>query len=95
MTKGTRDPALAKPMLHTLGDIGDPRGAKYIKPYLRQRDPKKAPDLLKVAVAVSAEVCDASLVGPLLKIVLKSKTYADTKAREKARKIFNKIEKYI
>lgn len=61
--------------LRALGDMGDPRGARYVKPFLRQRDRKKASPMLMAAVGVAGEVPDASLVEPLLKIVEKSKTF--------------------
>ncbi len=71
--KGTKGDETRTMMLHTIADIGDLRAAKYIKPYLRQADPKKAPPLLATAVATAMEVPDPSLVGPLLKIVTTSK----------------------
>lgn len=72
--KGTKGDTVRTMVLHTLADIGDLRGAKYIKPYLRQANPKKAPPLLGTAIATAMEVPDPSLVGPLLKIVTVSKT---------------------
>jgi hypothetical protein len=71
--KGTKGDEVRTMVLHTLADIGDLRAAKYIKPYLRQANPKKAPPLLATAVATAMEVPDPSLVGPLLKIVTTSK----------------------
>jgi len=71
--KGTKGDSVRTMMLHTLADIGDLRGAKYIRPYLRQSNPKKAPPLLATAIASAMEVPHPSLIGPLLKIVTGSK----------------------
>lgn len=76
LTRGSKDMPLATAMLRALAEIGDPRGARYVKPYLRQRDKKQAPAMLAVAVDAAADVRHSSLVKPLLEIVLKSKTYA-------------------
>lgn len=75
LTRGSKDVPLATAMLRTLAEIGDPRGARYVKPYLRQRDKKQASSMLAIAVEAAADVPHASLVKPLLEIVLKSKTY--------------------
>ena len=98
LTRGSKDVPLATEMLQTLADIGDPRGARYVKPYLRQHDKKEAPEMLRVAIAVAADVRDDSLVKPLLSIVTDSKTYGvaasavDALGRYRAcRKYRNKI----
>ena len=98
LTRGSKNVSLATEMLHTLSDIGDPRGAKYVKPYLKQPDKKKAPEMLRIAVGVAADVRHDSLVGPLLSIVTQSKTFGvagdavDTLGRyRECKKLRNKI----
>ena len=75
MAKGPKADVVAPFVLDVLADIGDLRGARFVKPYLRQRDVKVCTSLLQKAVAVAVDLPDASLVEPLLKIVEKSKTY--------------------
>lgn len=72
--RGVRGAAVEVAVLEELGEIGDARGAKYIKRYLRQRNPEEVTDTLKAAVDAAALVPDGSLVAPLLKIVEKSET---------------------
>jgi len=71
--RGSKDKELHKMVLFALSDLKDLRGARYVKPYLKQPDKKKASDLLDVAVAAAADLPASSLVDPLLVIVRKSK----------------------
>lgn len=75
ISRGCKSDVVAPYVLDALADIGDLRGAKYIKPFLKQRNVKVSSSLLQKAVAAAGEVPDPSLVEPLLKIVEKSKTY--------------------
>lgn len=61
--------------LHGLGDLGDERGARYVRGKLSQPNVKRSGVILEAAVATAADVVHPSLVGPLLKIVTKSKTF--------------------
>lgn len=72
--KGTSGSEFKILALETIAALGDPRGARYIKPYLRQANPKKASETLLAAIAAAEELPDPSLVAPLLKIVTKTKT---------------------
>lgn len=74
LTKVKKNDVLTVAAIDALIEMGAPAGAKYIKPFLRQRDTKKAPPLLQVGVAAAGELPHASLAEPLLKIVEKSKT---------------------
>lgn len=71
--KGVRNVDVPKAMLFAIADLGDVRAAKYVKPYLKQPDKKKASVLLDVAVAAASDLPHPTLVEPLLAIVLKSK----------------------
>ena len=106
IAKGCKSEVVAPFVLDALADMGDLRGAKYIKPYLKQRNLKVSSSLLQKAVAVSADVPDPSLVEPLLRIVEKSKTYgiaADAieslarfgECKKKRRKILERLCKSI
>lgn len=75
LTKTKRNEQIVIMGLHGLGDLGDPRGAKYVRAKLRQPRVKESSDVLEAAVATAADVVEISLVAPLLKIVTKSKTY--------------------
>ncbi len=71
--RGSKDEDLHKAVLFLLSDLKDLRGAKYVKPYLKQPDKTKASVLLDVAVAAAGDLPDSVLVEPLLAIVHKSK----------------------
>ncbi len=71
--RGSKDEELHKMVLFALSDLKDLRGARYVKPYLKQPDKKKASNLLDVAVAAAGDLPGAMLVEPLLAIVRKSK----------------------
>lgn len=71
--KGSKDEELHKSVIMLLSDLGDVRGARYLKPYLKQRDKSVASPLLDLAVGAAADLPDACLVGPLLKIVTDSR----------------------
>ncbi len=60
----------------TLGDIGDLKGAKYVRPFLRPFDDAKVPVNLEMAVTVAKQLPDDSLVEPLLAIADASKNYS-------------------
>lgn len=70
---GMKSDTLRRDVLNALGQTRDPLGAKYIRFYLKQRNAKKAGEILLVAIRVAGEAPDGSLVSPLLKIVAKSK----------------------
>ncbi len=74
LTKAKRNEQMVIMGLHGLGDLGDPRGAKFVRAKLRQPNVKQASNTLEAAVATAADVVHPSLVAPLLKIVCKSKT---------------------
>ncbi len=61
--------------LEAMGTTEDPRAAKIIKPYLRQRDRERADRVLVAAVEAAGRVVDSSLVRPLLTLVDDSKHY--------------------
>ena len=60
-------------VLDALGEMADPKGAKYIKKYLRMRNKEHASDTLQLAIKTAGLVPDKSLVGPLLTLYDKSK----------------------
>ncbi len=70
--KGVKGDAFDILVIQELAEIGDLRAAKYIKPFLRQRDKDKTSATLKAAIEAAAKVPDPSLVKPLLKLVEKS-----------------------
>ncbi len=61
--------------LTVLGETTDLRAAPYVKPFLKQRDVKKAGRLLLTAIFAAGRLPDEGLVEPLLKLVEKSKDY--------------------
>ena len=71
-SKGLRGEKFDILVLRELSEIGDMRAAKYIKPFLRQRDRDKTSETLKEAIEAAAHVPDPSLVRPLLTLVEKS-----------------------
>jgi len=71
--KGMKNDDLRKDMLTALGQTHDAGAGKYIKFYLKQKNPKQADDVLLTAIRVAGESPDGNLVGPLLKILTKSK----------------------
>ena len=75
MARGRHAKHTAVFVLRSLGELGDPNGAKTIRHYLRQPNPKESSPELQAAVAAAAHVPDDSLVEPLLKIVDRSKTF--------------------
>jgi len=75
MAKGGHARQTSTFVLDALADLQDPHGAKYVKPFLHQRDPEVFTVELEKAVAAAATVVDDSLVAPLLKLVESSKTY--------------------
>ena len=65
--------AVAKAALLALGEIGDLRGAKYVRALLRPVDEGKTPVAIETAIQVAKKLPDSSLVEPLLDIVDTSK----------------------
>ena len=72
---GVKGRAVKIRALRAIGEMGDPSGGKYLKPYLRQSDPKKRGPTMEAAIEAAALARDSSLVRPLLTIVKKSKDY--------------------
>lgn len=59
-----------------LGEMGDLKGAKYLRPNLRPLDDDKIPLAVEMSVVVAKQLPDDSLVEPLLAIVDASKNYS-------------------
>lgn len=75
LTKVRFDEQIVMGVFTDLAGLEDPRGAKYIRPFLKQKKPTQAPKVLRAAVEAAGLLPHDSLVGPLLKIVDKSKTW--------------------
>lgn len=71
-----KDDGVCKASLITLGDIGDLRGARFLRPNLRPMDEGKVPVAVDVSIDVAKKIPDTSLVEPLLAMVDSSKNYA-------------------
>ena len=72
---GTKDRAVKIRAIRAIGEMGDRSGGKYLKPYLKQSDPKKRGPTMEAAIEAAGLVRDPSLVPSLLTIVKKSKDY--------------------
>lgn len=70
-----RQDDVCRTALTVLGEIGDLRGAKYLRGYLRPLDDAKIPVAVETAVVVAKQLPDDSLVEPLLAIVDTSKNF--------------------
>ncbi len=69
LTKGAHADETAVAALDLLGELADPRGAKFVKSQLKQRRPAEVTPILERAVAAAGKLADGSLADPLLKIV--------------------------
>ena len=68
--------SVAKLAILRLGEIGDLRGAKFIRGFLKPMDEGKVPVTLDAALDAAKKLPDSSLVEPLLQIVDASKNFA-------------------
>jgi hypothetical protein len=94
MAKGRRGEKAAPYVLDALGEMGDPRGSRYVRPFLHQHDLKKSDELLEKAVAVAGKLPDDDLVEPLLRIVEKSKTFGIAAAAMRSLGHFGHVKRY-
>lgn len=70
-----RNDDLQKAAIAILGDIGDEKGAKYVRGFLRPIDDLKVPAAVEATLAVIPKLPDDGLVEPLLQMVDASKNY--------------------
>jgi hypothetical protein len=73
--RATRNEGVEKAVLEAIGRTGDEANWRYVRPYLRQPDPKEEPPLLVEAIETAGEILAPGAIDPLLRIARKSKTY--------------------
>jgi hypothetical protein len=84
IVRATDEDAVVKSGLEALGETADLDGAKYVKPLLRQPNPKESSPILVAAIAAAAKLPASDLVEPLLQIVDDSKVFATSAAAMEA-----------
>ena len=72
---GAKDRTVKIRALRAIGEMKDPSGGKYLKPYLKQSNPKKRGPTMEAAIEAAGLAPNPSLVPALLRIVKKSKDY--------------------
>ncbi len=72
---GAKDRTVKIRALRAIGEMKDPSGGKYLKPYLKQSNPKKRGPTMEAAIEAAGLAPSPSLVPALLTIVKRSKDY--------------------
>lgn len=93
-TRIKRDDELCAAVLDALGEMGDPLGARYIKPHLRMRSKEHASDTLQRAIKTAGLVPDKSLVAPLLTLFDKSKLIRVKQLAARSLGNFGRVERH-
>lgn len=89
-----KDEDVVHASLDALGEMADPKGAKYIKRYLKIVKKDKASKTLKLAIRTAAKVPEKSLVGPLLRIFQTTKVVSAQRMAAQSLANFRSVKKY-
>lgn len=90
--KAVKEDGEKKTVLESVGATGDLEGAKIVKPFLRQPNPKEAPPLLVPAIKVAGLLPASELVELLLGFVDDSREMAVSSAAMEALGAFGKVK---